>query len=103
MSSRIALLLLAALVVVGATRPLLSAAQGSAHGELDLSALPLGDGRLSHGPEEGSLWSCTEDFGGGGAFRDGEWIDEASGTWSLVDKTVEVDGANSFDGDLSIT
>jgi len=41
--------------------------------------LPLGDGKISTGPELGYVFSCQTQFGGGGgAFRDGDWI---QGNW----------------------
>ncbi len=100
MSPRTGLLLILAVVVL-AVGPLMALAQS--HDELDLTAIPLGDGRVSDGPEVGAVWSCTDPPGGGGAFAVGPWIDEEAGTWSLPDKTVEVDGSVSWDGTLSIT
>jgi hypothetical protein len=37
-------------------------------------ALPLGDGKLSNAPQVGYLWVCRQQKGGGGAWRDGDWI-----------------------------
>jgi len=52
-----------------------------------VTALPLGDGKLSAGPLAGSLFSCQTSFGpAGGAFRDGPWI-HSDGTW---DPTVKL-------------
>ncbi|TAL27281.1 MAG: YHYH protein [Alphaproteobacteria bacterium] len=36
--------------------------------------LPLGDGKISNAPQIGYLWVCHQQKGGGGAFRDGDWI-----------------------------
>ncbi len=36
--------------------------------------LPLGDGKISPAPRAGYVFSCRSRFGGGGAFRDGNWI-----------------------------
>ena len=38
-------------------------------------ALPLGDGKLSNAPQIGYLWVCNQQKGGGGAWRDGDWIE----------------------------
>lgn len=56
---------------------------------VDLTRLPLGDSHVSTvGPEVGGLYACTAgNPNGGGAFRAGPWIDEASGTW---DKTAKL-------------
>ena len=51
--------------------------------------LPLGDGKISSSPELGSVYSCQTQFGGGGAFRDGDWIQGA--WWDPKGKPV-VDG-----------
>jgi hypothetical protein len=53
---------------------------------LDLRHLPLGDGKISTSPQQGYVWSCQTQFGGGGAFRDGDWI-KGDGTW---DKTAKI-------------
>jgi len=52
--------------------------------------LPLGDGRVSAAPQVGSVFSCQTQFGGGGAFRDGEWIQ--GNIWDPKGKPI-VDGA----------
>lgn len=36
--------------------------------------LPLGDGRISHAPEGGSVFVCPARFEGGGAHREDDWI-----------------------------
>ncbi len=41
----------------------------------------LGDGKVSAGPRRGSVLSCQTSFGGGGASKQGPWIDSAAGTW----------------------
>ena len=100
MSSRTGFLLLLSVIVL-AVGPIMALAQS--HDELDLTAIPLGDGRVSDGPEVGAVWSCIDPPGGGGAQAVGPWIDEDAGTWSLPDKTVEVDGAVAWEGELAIT
>jgi YHYH protein len=59
--------------------------------EVDLTRLPLGDGKLSNAPKVGWIWACRVDPHAGGAFRNGPWI-KADGTYNFKAKTV-VDGA----------
>lgn len=47
--------------------------------------LPLGDGKISRGPQVGSLWPCRSQFYGGGAYRTGEWV-YSNGTWEPAKK-----------------
>ena len=56
---------------------------------LDLSAIPLGDGKVSTSPKVGYVYSCTQIFQGGGAAHDGSWIHGS--TWNLSQKT-QVEG-----------
>ncbi len=51
---------------------------------LDPRALPLGDGRISTQPRRGHVFSCTTQFHGGGARRDGDWI--RGTTWDATRK-----------------
>lgn len=61
---------------------------------IDNSKLPLGDNKYSiSGPQKGYIYSCVKIGGGGGAFKEGEWIDSKNGTWSKADKNVFVDGS----------
>lgn len=65
--------------------------------------LPLGDGHLSTTtPQVGWVFSCVKPQGGGGAFKDGPWIDTATGTWDPAAK-VHVQGNVTWTSDLSIT
>lgn len=65
--------------------------------------LPLGDGHLSTTtPQVGWVFSCVKPQGGGGAFKDGPWIDTAAGTWDPTTK-VHVQGNITWTSDLSIT
>jgi YHYH protein len=57
----------------------------SAH---DLTALPLGDGKLSKAPKIGWIWPCYIDSQAGGADRDGPWINKAKGTYDLNSKAI---------------
>jgi hypothetical protein len=61
------------------------AAPAAAH-DIDLHRLPLGDGKISHAPKVGWIWACHVDPLGGGAQRDGPWIDRTSGTFDLTAK-----------------
>lgn len=54
----------------------------------DLSALPLGDGKLSNAPKVGWIWPCRIDKDAGGSDRDGPWINKAAGTYNLNTKAV---------------
>src|SRR4051812_41444959 len=68
---------------------------------VDLTHLPIGDGKVSTSAVVGSVWSCTTTFGGGGAFRDGPWI-RGDGTFDYTAKAV-VDGAVSWPHQFSST
>lgn len=61
------------------------AAPALAH-DIDLHHLPLGDGKISHAPKVGFIWACHIDPFGGGAQRDGPWIDKKDGTFDLTAK-----------------
>jgi YHYH protein len=63
-------------------------------GGVDLTHLPLGDGRLATGPKVGWIWPCRTDPDGRGAFRDGPWI-RHDGTYDLTAKAI-VDGSVSW-------
>ena len=56
---------------------------------IDLTRLPIGDGRVSAGPERGSVWSCTSDFRSG-RVHTGPWFNDDE-TFDLTIKPV-VDG-----------
>ncbi len=76
-----------------------AAGQASAH---DLTALPLGDGKLSNSPKAGWIWPCHIDANAGGAQRDGPWINKAKGTYDLTSKAV-VPGSVSWPFKLEIS
>src|SRR5688572_19284645 len=69
---------------------------------VDETARPLGDGLVSTEPEHGAVWSCITQFGGGGAFQQGPWIDDDAGTWDATTK-ISVGGAVSWPAELEIT
>jgi hypothetical protein len=76
-------LVLAALVLT--PQPLLAQKRTEV---LDITHLPLGDGRVSTSPEAGYIFSCTTVFNGGGASGTPTWIH--GDTWDLTAKpTVE--------------
>lgn len=60
--------------------------------EVDLTRLPVGDGRISSSPTEGSIYACQTRFNPNapGAHRTGDWIN-GDGTFDLT-KKVTVDG-----------
>jgi len=65
---------------------LLVSPAAAAH-DIDLTTLPLGDGKISTEPKTGFIWACHVDPNGGGAFRNGPWI-RADGTYDFTRKTV---------------
>jgi len=66
----------------------------------DPAHLPIGDGKLSSSPEIGKVWSCTTQFGGGGAFKDGPWI-RGDGSFDFTAKAV-VDGVVEWPHKLTL-
>ncbi|MCF8478647.1 MAG: YHYH protein [Pseudolabrys sp.] len=56
--------------------------------EVDMTKLPLGDGKISHAPKAGWIWACHVDPNGGGAHRVGPWIDQKAKTFDFTAKTV---------------
>jgi hypothetical protein len=62
--------------------------------EVDLKHLPLGDGKISHGPRRGWIWACHVDPQGRGAFAMGPWIHD-DGTYDFTTKAV-VSGSVSW-------
>jgi len=75
---------------------ILASGEAGAH-EVDLTQLPLGDGKISTAPQRGFIWACRIDPNAGGAFRDGPWIDKAKGVYDFTKKAV-VDGKVTWDG-----
>jgi len=54
---------------------------------VNVKALPLGDGKYTtDGAKRGYVYSCIDNFDGGGAFAQGPWIDAEAGTWNLNEK-----------------
>jgi hypothetical protein len=54
--------------------------------------LPIGDGKISNSPIQGSVWSCGSRFGGGGA--------HASGNWIKPDQTFDLSAKPLVDGNI---
>ncbi len=67
---------------------------------LDITQLPLGDGKVSTRPQVGYVYSCQTHFQGGGAQHAGDWIHGT--TWDLTAK-LSVRGSVTFpDAQFSI-
>jgi hypothetical protein len=82
--------------LVAATAVIATAGAALAHPP-DLTRLPLGDNLLADAPEVGHIVACRTNPDAGGAFRDGDWIDMANGTWNLLEK-VSVEGSVVLSG-----
>lgn len=76
-----------------------SAAGGGGAGgsdDVDPTALPLGDGKVTTtGARRGYVYRCGPSGGMGGAFAAGPWINTANGTWDSTAKAT-VDGTISW-------
>ncbi|WP_310487765.1 YHYH protein [Chamaesiphon sp. VAR_69_metabat_338] len=56
---------------------------------MDLTRLPMGDGRLSSSPKAGWIWPCRVNGSNiGGAHRKGPWIEDRRGTYNLTAKAI---------------
>ena len=82
------------LVLVSAALGLIAC--GSAAAAVDTTELPLGDGKYKTSAGKGYVYSCQTRFNGGGAFRDGPWIDESTKTWN-VEAKISVQGSVRHD------
>jgi hypothetical protein len=60
---------------------------------IDITKLPLGDGKYSTSAKKGYIYACRTSSMGGGAFADGPWIQGT--TWDSTKKYV-VDGSVSW-------
>lgn len=68
---------------------------------LGTATLPIGDGKVSDTqPQVGWVFSCGLPHGGGGAFADGPWIDNATNTWD-PSKKVHVSGSVTWPSKFS--
>lgn len=63
-----------------------SASTNAASGGVDLTKLPIGDQQYATSAVKGSVYSCITQFNGGGAFRDGPWINADTKTWDATAK-----------------
>ncbi len=72
-------------------------------GSVDLTALPVGDGKVSSSPKTGHLWSCQQTFNPdqGGAGTQGPWFN-GDGTWDLT-KKVTVSGQVDWPESLQVS
>ena len=57
-------------------------------GAVSLTALPIGDGKVSSSPQAGYVYSCQTTFNGGGASTVGPWVNSAAGTFDFTAKSV---------------
>ena len=86
---------------IAATLAVVLVASAAAH-EINLHKLPLGDGKISHAPKAGWIWACHVDPNGGGAQRDGPWIDEKAHTYDLTAK-IAVRGSVTWPHSFKVT
>lgn len=70
--------------------------------DVDLTALPLGDGKTSSEPARGYIYSCQTNFNGPAVDADAPWIDEATDTWDRTQK-VTVDGEVEWPSSFTIS
>lgn len=73
---------------------MLAAFSDAAAHDIDLTRLPLGDGKISDHPKAGWLWACRVDRFGRGAQVKGPWIGD-DGTFDMTAKAV-VEGQVSW-------
>jgi YHYH protein len=64
------------------------------------SLLPVGDGKVSSEPKIDSVFACSTRFGGGGAFKDGPWIQGSS--WNPELK-ISIQGAVKWDSKITVS
>jgi hypothetical protein len=69
---------------------------------VDLTRLPIGDDKVSSGPQRGYVWDCQAAFNGSGAFATGDWFDEIAGTFDFTAKPI-VDGAVTWPHEFTIS
>jgi hypothetical protein len=76
---------------------------GSASSGIDLTKLPLGDGKFSTtGAKVGYVYVCDSNFGRGGAFVKGPWFNADGTTWNAGAK-LAVQGAVSWVSSFTTT
>ncbi len=69
--------------------------------DVDLTHLELGDGKYSTSPQAGYVYTCMQQFNGGGASGTGSWMN-GDGTWDATMKAV-VDGSVTWPHSFNIT
>lgn len=75
---------------------------GTVSADVDLTRLPLGDGKISSTPTRGSVWPCRTETFGTRRSHGGEWIKTADGTFDFANKPT-VDGDVMWPHHISIT
>lgn len=89
--TRVALAAFLAVAAFGLlARPTATVTGAEEQAAIDLSRLPVGDGKIAGEPAVGTVWPCSTAFGGGGAARPGPWLRD-DGTFDFTAKAV-VDG-----------
>ena len=68
--------------------PASAAVATSITGGVDLTHLPLGEGKLSTSPKTGWIWPCQVDPGAAGSLRNGPWFNADGITYNLTIKAV---------------
>ena len=91
---------LAGLIALDALSLALALSAGSGNA-LDLTHLPLGDGKVSAEPQRGYVYACPQPISNLGAFRQGPWI-RGDGTFDLTAKAI-VDGSVTYASVFSST
>ena len=69
--------------------------------DVDLTRLKLGDGKYATSPQVGYVYTCMQQFNGGGATGTGSWMN-GDGTWDATKKAV-VDGSVTWPHSFTIT
>ncbi|HRW38434.1 MAG: YHYH protein [Acidimicrobiales bacterium] len=80
----------------GAATTTTSSPATTSSGPVDVTHLPVGDGRWTTTPEAGYLYTCRTTFDGGGAQQRGPWFNDDGTTWDATKKGV-VDGEVAWD------
>lgn len=78
----------------GTTGTASTASVASHYQSFDVTAIPLGDGKVSTSAKAGYVYSCQQTFNGGGASHAGSWIHGS--TWNLNEK-IQVQGKVYWD------
>ena len=69
--------------------------------EVDITRLPIGDGRVTQSAVAGNVWACQTGFQVRGGTHEGEWFDRTNGTFDLTHKPT-VDGDVAWPSAMSI-